>query len=132
MFSHNPSPSRGVLPWLSLYVSLTGLLIGLVVGEMTGLEEAEHVAMLFLVGASSVFTYFNFPTRPWVLVTIMLYGLAVIVGCANELVSLWFPNLNGLLPFALYADVSPVIVICVAAAYPFVHRWRHGVPSAST
>jgi hypothetical protein len=113
-------------------VSLIGLLIGFVLTTMTGLKEAKDVAMLFVLGAGSVFTYFNFPTRPWVLVTIMLYGLAFIVACANELMMLWFPNLNRLLAFALYADLSPVIVICMAAGYPVFHRWRYGGPSAST
>jgi ABC-type arginine transport system permease subunit len=107
-----------------VYILVVELLIGLEVGTFGGFHEARNVAVLFLIGAATLFFERQFRAKPEILIVLLLFGLSIMVAYANELLSQWRPDLNTILVYALYVDLSPIGVICVALGYLAVHRRR--------
>jgi hypothetical protein len=128
----SPSPSRsGAFPlWLTIHMLFIGLLIGLVISSMTGFRRAGEAAVLFGCGLLSMLGYYRFyGRRPEIFASSVLLSLAMVVFCANDLVSVWLPNLETHLPFVWYELLSPILLMFTAALYPTIRRRRHGRPS---
>jgi hypothetical protein len=120
---------KGRFPlWLEFYLGLVGLLIGLTVSTLTGLIEAEYTAGLILSAALPTFFRSYFPDEWGAFVTAMSIALALVILSCSELLTSWIPDLETRLGFVLFSTLTPVVLICVGAAYSVYHRWHQRSP----
>jgi hypothetical protein len=116
---------KGRFPlWLEAYLGLVGLLIGLAVSTLSGLIEAEYTAGLVLSAALPAFFRSYFPDERRAFVTAMSIALALVILSCSELLTSWIPDLQTRLGFALFSTLTPVVLICVGAAYSIYDRWQ--------